>query len=128
MENKLYPDKYGDWAGNPNGHKPDYNRCCFEVTSTERWARQYQCNRKRGHGPDKAYCKIHDPAAVKARRNAQDDKWDREFNARRYEIHGRKFYDTLKLIAMGHNDARGLAKLVLDEFDAGARKVREPNS
>lgn len=59
----LYKDKYGAWAGDPQGRAPNYMRCCENVYSRERWGRFYQCTRPRGHGPDGAYCKQHDPAA-----------------------------------------------------------------
>lgn len=62
--NARYPKSYGDWAGNPNGIPPDFKRCCEEVRIPGRWASYAQCQRSRGHGPDKAYCKQHDPEAV----------------------------------------------------------------
>ena len=126
MKNACYPEKYGNWAGNPQGAKPDYTRCCEEVRREQGgWPHYHQCTRKRGYGPDEAYCKTHDPAAKLARRKASDDKYDREYNARRFEYNGKKFYEALKLIAMGHNDARGLAKFTIDAFDAGQRKIED---
>ena len=117
----TYKNKYGAWAGNPEGHAPDLARCCEEVWSNERWPRATQCSRKRGHGPDGAYCKQHDPEAVKARQAASDAKYNAEFNKRRYELHGRKFFDVLKVIADGHNDPRTLARETIDEFMKGER-------
>lgn len=56
MDNKLYPKSYGRWAGKPNGTKPDYARCAEHVFGSYY---SHQCSRKRGHGPDQAYCKQH---------------------------------------------------------------------
>ncbi len=125
MENRLYPKSYNVWAGNPAGVRPDYTRCCEAVVPNERggsW-HQHQCNRKRGFGPDEAYCKQHDPAAAQKRREASDRKYNEEFNKRRYEWHGKKFFDALQVIANGHNDARQLAKDVIDEFMKGHRNI-----
>lgn len=115
----LYKKAYGAWAGFPEGHKPDYSLCCEEISTNERWSKQYQCGRKRGHGPDGAYCKQHDPEAVKARREATDAKQREKWNVKRYEIHGRTFFEALEKIAAGHNDARGLAQAVIDTFRDG---------
>ena len=56
MKNDRYDEAYGQWAGNKKGFKPDYDRCCEQVYSNWRF---YQCQRKRGYGPDEAYCKQH---------------------------------------------------------------------
>lgn len=53
-QSKLYPKSYGAWAGEPKGHAPDYERCCEQVHSRERFARFSQCQKPRGHGPDGA--------------------------------------------------------------------------
>lgn len=119
--NALYKRRYAAWAGRPNGAAPDYERCCVEVFPAERGANHHQCRKLRGFGPDEAYCKQHDPANVAAKQAAADEKYRLESNARRYGYYGRRFYDTLKLIAEGHNDARGLAADLINEFDAGAR-------
>ncbi len=116
----TYKERYGAWAGNPQGRAPDFTRCCEEVSDSMNW-NTYQCSRKRGYGPDKAYCKQHDPEAVKARRAASDAKYNAEFNKRRYEWHGRKFFDVLKQIVDGHNDPRTLARETIDEFMKGGR-------
>ena len=50
---------YAQSAGNPRGVKEDKAKCAFEVWPTGRWPRPYQCERKRGQGPDGAYCKQH---------------------------------------------------------------------
>lgn len=118
----TYRERYGAWAGNPQGRAPDLTRCCEEVTTyVGRFPQHHQCGRKRGYGPDKAYCKQHDPEAVKARREASEAKYNAEFNKRRYQWHGRKFFDVLKIIADGHNDPRTLARETIDEFMKGVR-------
>lgn len=114
-----YKKKYGAWAGNPEGRAPDYALCCEEVWTRERWARHHQCSKKRGYGPDGAYCKQHDPATVKARSDAVDARYREKWNKGRYEIYGRTFFDVLLKIAEGHNNARGLAQEAIDSFKAG---------
>jgi hypothetical protein len=118
---KRYQKAYGAWAGLPKGNPPDYSRCCEEVHSRDRWTKFYQCTKPRGHGPDGAYCKQHDPAAVQARRTASDARWNEKWNAERYQWHARSFFDALVKIAEGHNDARGLAQEVIAEFKSGER-------
>jgi len=52
---------YGEWAGNPEGVPERLTDCIKEVwppTSGGGW-QPYQCQRKRGHGPDGLYCKQH---------------------------------------------------------------------
>ena len=71
--------------------KPNYDskRCAFEVAVPGRITEFHQCTRKPGFGPDKLYCKFHDPAAEELRnKKAQDardaewkikqDRWDRD--------------------------------------------------
>lgn len=120
-ESALYKEKYGN--GTFNSHKPNYALCCEEVTSYEtNWPRHHQCSRKRGFGPDKAYCKQHDPEVVKAREAANNKRANESWNKRRYEFSGKRFFDTLQLIADGHNDARGLAQEVVAKFKEGEAK------
>lgn len=116
-EQAHYKEKYGAWAGFPAGHKPDLSRCCEAVWSRERWSRQYQCTKPRGYGPDGAYCKQHDPQAVKARRAAADTRGKIAWRKRMLEAHGSSFFDALTKIAEGHNDARGLAQEIVDRFN-----------
>lgn len=113
-----YLESYGAWAGNPKGRKPNLEYCCIEVTPNERGgaAHRHQCRRKRGYGPNSAYCKQHDPAAVAKRHSAIDARADAAWLARRYEFSGKRFYDALVRIAEGHNDPRGLAQRVIDDF------------
>ncbi len=51
--------RYNAWAGNPNGNAEDLANCIEGVWSSGRGSMQYQCSRKRGHGPDGLYCVIH---------------------------------------------------------------------
>lgn len=97
--------RYNKWAGNPSGHEEDTSRCVMSVTPNERggFAHSHQCNRKRGHGPDKLYCKQHDPAETKAR-------WDKKLNcAQRPNRLIAAYREALEKIAAGHNDPRTLA-------------------
>lgn len=113
----LYPEYYGLHY---QKNAPDYSRCCESVRQADsRWPRYHQCVRKRGHGPDGAYCKQHDPEAVKARDEASRKRSDEQYQNRRYEWHGRSFFDVLVKIAEGHNDARGLAQEAIDKFRKG---------
>lgn len=120
-QSSAYQKSYGAWAGDPVGRAPDYTRCCTAVASRERWSKYFQCSKPRGHGPDGAYCKQHDPEAVKARKEASEAKWKNKWNSERYRWHGRTFFDALLKIASGHNDARGLAQEVIAEFEKGAQ-------
>jgi hypothetical protein len=122
-DNKLYPKAYGRWTGRPAGIPPDHARCCVEVSSRgSGWASFAQCARKRGHGPDLAYCKQHVPATVEARKGAADAKATAVYNRRRKEIYGSTFWGVLKRIAEGHNDPRALAQGTLDDFHRGDAK------
>ena len=49
---------YGDWAGNPQGHRYREGYCAYEIYPTDRWM-PYQCNRKNGHGINGLYCRQH---------------------------------------------------------------------
>ena len=105
----LHKDSYGGWAGRPNGSAPDPSRCAQEVRGEGRWAIYHQCNRKRGFGPEGAYCKQHDPEAIAKRdadrRAQQAEDWQR----RKKEAWGASAIALLQDIAAGHNDARGAA-------------------
>lgn len=109
-----YPEYYGlHYQKSP----PDFSRCCESVRQAgSNWPRYNQCVRKRGHGPDEAYCKQHDPAAVKARDEAAIKRGNERWLERRYEFCGKSFFDVLVKIADGHNDARGLAQAAIDKF------------
>jgi len=120
-KSEHYRKRYRVWGGNPDGTPPDFTRCCEQVHDGRRGGLFHQCERPRGHGPDGAYCKQHDPAAVKARADAATARYNSKFNQERYQWHGKTFVDALVLIANGHNDARGLAQEVIDKFNEGAR-------
>lgn len=117
-QSTLYQQKYGAWAGNPAGRKPDFTKCCEQIWTRERWSRHMQCSRPRGHGPDGAYCKQHDPEVVKARKAAMDARSKESWNKRMMEVYGKTFFDALVKIAEGHNDARSFAQEVIDKFNA----------
>ncbi len=118
QSNKLYRAKYGAWAGYPNGTKPGFTRCCESVTRyVGRWPQHAQCSNKRGHGPDQAYCKTHDPARVAARKEESDKRYRAKVDKWRFEAYGKSFYDVLVQIADGHNDARSLAKETISKFN-----------
>lgn len=117
MTEPLYQEKYGAWAGHPEGHPPDHTRCCEEITYyVGRWPKHKQCDRKRGHGPEGAYCKQHDPEVVAKRRSEKDQREREKWNERRYEFYGKSFFKVLEQIAAGHNDARGLAQETIAKF------------
>jgi len=52
----MYTRRYRIWAGNPKGDPEDPERCIEEVPDGGRSVLFHQCYRKRGHGPDRAYC------------------------------------------------------------------------
>lgn len=118
-KSSLYPKSYGAWAGDPKGHAPNFTRCCAEVCSRERFSRFYQCTKPRGHGPDGAYCKQHDPVVAKVRKDAAAARGKDRWNKLRYEIHGRTFFNALLKISEGHNSPRELAMKVIAEFKEG---------
>lgn len=62
MQSKQYLEKYGAWAGNPKGTKPNYNKCAESVADGYRFK---QCSRPNGHGPDCAFCKQHAKKFIK---------------------------------------------------------------
>lgn len=51
---------YGAWTGDPEGRPEDPTRC-IEKVWPPMWdgGPPYQCQRKRGYGPDGLYCKQH---------------------------------------------------------------------
>lgn len=50
--------RYGQWAGSPNGSATNKNGCAEQVWPKGQW-HSSQCARKRGHGPEEAFCKQH---------------------------------------------------------------------
>lgn len=124
MTDSLYKERYGARASYKTGSPPDYARCCEEVAdySTNR-LHYHQCRRKRGHGPDGAYCKQHDPEAMQRRSDEAKAKWEAKWAEERYGWHGKTFFEALQKIAAGHDDARGLAQEVVDQFNNHADRV-----
>lgn len=120
--NDLYKASYGAWAGRPQGVPPNYANCCVEVYPEGRGATHRQCAKPRGFGPDEAYCKTHDPSRVAAAAQKRQAEWVARSNRERKQYAGATFYDALKLIAEGHNDARGLAQQVIKDFHKGDHK------
>jgi hypothetical protein len=108
-----------DWQ--PSSYHTKYHDPRNCVARVSGFFGQSQCSRKRGHGPEQAYCKQHDPAAVKARREANRAKyraeWEAKEKAREAERAatqlGKDAIAALQAIADGHNDPRGLAQSVL---------------
>jgi len=113
-DNKHYQTSYGRHSS-----RPDYTRCCVQV-STGPWD-YAQCTRGRGHGPDEAYCKQHDPVAVSARREASNRKFHDKANAMQVQWHGPRFLKALRLIAEGHNDPRAVAREAVDAYERSLR-------
>jgi hypothetical protein len=100
------------------GTKPDYTRCAESVAGSGRFPSYSQCTRKCGHGPHGAWCKQHDPEAVKAKREAQTAKWVAEIEAsRRSRQFDADCKDAIHQIAAGHNDPRGLAQSIIDKLE-----------
>ena len=95
---------------------PDPARCCVEVSNGGRWPSYHQCNRPRGHGPEGAYCKQHDPEVVAARRAASEAAYN-EKRRRKALMHADQYLAALRKIAEGHNDPRALAAEVVADFD-----------
>jgi hypothetical protein len=114
-----YRAVYGEWAGRPQGSKPDLTRCCESVYSRGIWVSS-QCANKNGHGPDGEYCKTHDPGRV-AEKNAaaklkSDTEWAIKMAKNKLDRAAPSFLAALRLIAEGHNDARGLAAEAIKDF------------
>lgn len=57
MDKELYKERYGVTPATPFGMAPDFNKCAEEVS--DYYTGVHQCKRRRGHGPDGAYCKKH---------------------------------------------------------------------
>lgn len=68
---------YGERFGS-TGVKEDPTKCIAEVCG-DRWYFSYhQCTRKRGHGKDGLYCKIHDPERKKEKEAEKERQWEKE--------------------------------------------------
>ena len=102
----LHKKAYGTWAGQPRGVPADPSRCCVSVYPNERGPIPHQCNRKRGFGPEGAYCRQHEPSAEAARKGAQDAEYERKMTIKRVQWRGPVFLSVLRQIASGHNVTR----------------------
>lgn len=115
----LHKERYGRIGLGP-GTPADPALCCEEVSDRQSWISYSQCARKRGYGPEGAYCKQHDPDAVKAKKAARDAKWEAEWAEKQRKHEAASLAPKMKaaLIAIrdGHNDPAALAAEVLGEF------------
>lgn len=106
----LHQKSYGAWAGNNAGHAPDPKLCCESVSDSGRSMLTHQCRRKRGWGPEGAYCKQHSPESVAARRADEEARYQEKRLKWKYEANGEPAVSLLKQIAEGHNDPRSAAQ------------------
>jgi hypothetical protein len=98
--------------------EPDYTRCASSVTPQGGWF-SAQCTRKNGHGPHGAWCKQHNPVAVKERQDARDKQWHAKWDADRRRLEfAAQCQAAIRQIAAGHNDPRGLAQEIIDRLEA----------
>jgi hypothetical protein len=115
---EQYPKNYG---ASHSQVSPDFSRCAETVNTTpnERFSHFAQCSRKNGHGPHGAWCKQHDPVAVKTRKEAREKKWENEWadsaRKRAFEL---ACQGAIRQIAEGHNDPRALAQSIIDALEA----------
>lgn len=89
-------------------------RCQKSVWRSGEWGSS-QCSRAAKPGSD--FCKVHNPAAEAERDAVRKARSEEQWAERRLEIHGKHFYAALEKIAAGHNDPRGLAQEVINEFN-----------
>ena len=113
----CYPES---WYGRYSNIKADLNRCCAKIYHAT-WASSLQCARKNGHGPHGAYCKQHDPVAVKAKDEARRAKYKAERDKKeRVHVFQSDCIAAIRKIAEGHNDPRGLAQDIIAKMEAKA--------
>lgn len=120
MSSELKSQYEKTYGSSYSPQEPDYSRCAESVH--DRYASGfYQCRRKNGHGPHGAWCKQHDPEAVKKRRAEQQAKWNEEWAESRAkhkqakdDARLRPIYEAaLRKIANGSNDPRSEALTAL---------------
>lgn len=115
----LHQERYNSLGGR-SGSPADPSRCCVEVSDRQRWISYSQCARKRGYGPEGAYCKQHDPSAVKKRNDEREAAYaeERARQNKAWELQrlAPSMKATLESIRDGANDVRGLAAAVLAQF------------
>lgn len=114
--------QYRESYGSVYRKKPDFSRCAASVPDGGRWPGFHQCRRKNGHGPHGAWCKQHDPVAVKAKREErqreEQAKWDKKQRERKQANDDARlrpiFEAALQKIANGSNDPRADAIAALE--------------
>lgn len=103
----------------------DLNFCCASVSDGPGTFTSHQCfKRVRFRYGKYGYCGIHDPAAVKLRREERDRKWEEQWAMRRAnaarQARDRDFrercVEAVKQIASGHNDPRALCAEIMREY------------
>ena len=113
---------YSSGYGRYSNEKPDFDRCSKAVRYGGAWGGSKQCTRKNGHGPHGAYCKQHDPIAVRAKSAAESAKlrakWAEDSRNREFETNCK---DAVRQIAAGHNDPRGLCQGLIDALNGAAK-------
>lgn len=108
------------------GRANDPKRCCACNRSSGFYRRQCDNPIKVRYGR-LGYCGIHDPAKVKARREATDARWRAESKAREKLAlnakHRRDFLAececAVRAIAAGNNDPRGLCAGIIQRHEDG---------
>lgn len=118
------------WWPHDKPWAPEPGQCRAGIYDSGRSLWSHQCRRKakvtrtvEHHGEivEVEYCGIHDPVAVKAKRDARDAKWNAEWAAQKQAAAEKKraadlhaaALAAIKQIASGHNDPRSLALEVL---------------
>lgn len=108
---EQYPKNGFGVLSSTSTRKPDYTRCAGSVRGEGNWPSYHQCTRKNGHGPHGAWCKQHDPEAVKAKIEARNNKWRREWDGRELDAALRaEALTIIRQIAEGHNDPASLCR------------------
>lgn len=91
-------------------------QCKARISSAGTWHRDPQCSRQ---AKKDGYCIQHHPDTVaerdKKRRKADDIAWQKI----KLKIYAKEFYEALVKISEGHNDPRGLATEIIDNFNKG---------
>lgn len=97
----------------------DDQKCRWSVTEPNGWY-SHQCTRKPKH--DGLWCTLHEPRRMAEKRRAREAKYDAEWEERRKQVYGPRFYEALKKIADGRlNDACEFANMILEEFEEKGR-------
>lgn len=112
-EAKKY--SYGQAHGMSRG--PNYNpaRCAASVSDGLPFPSFNQCCRKPGFGPDKIFCRQHDPEEIKKRESARMQAF-----ARRADLSSAR-WEALALIT---DSIKGITKSWLKKRDALLKKIK----